>query len=115
MLEGLIRCGLGRNEVSFAQKSNHAHMTRLCDSMQRLKCNTASPDDTLTAVAQCYEILQDHVVTSISHNKLTSQENETLPDELPAPVDFHGEMDVKQVALNLALVKVNEALKACPD
>ena len=115
MLEGLIRCGLDSNEVSFAHKSYHADMTRLCDSMQRLKCNTASPDDTLTAVAQCYEILQDHVVASNSHNKLTSQENETLPDELPAPVDFHGEMDVKQVALNLALVKLNEALKACPD
>ena len=115
MLEGLVRCGLGSTEFSIAPIRYRDNIASLQYSMQRLNCDTASPDDTLVAVRQCYEILHDNVETSASYENLDSPHEEMLPEELPAPIDFHGELDVKQVASNMAILKIDEALSAAAD
>ncbi|MBQ73910.1 MAG: hypothetical protein CMQ20_02660 [Gammaproteobacteria bacterium] len=115
LLESLVRYGLGNTESENSQQGYHDDITNLQRCMQHLNSDTAGPADTLDAVRQCYDVIHSMIETTVFSDDAMETKSEILPEVLPAPVDFHGEMDVKQVALNIELLELGEELKAQSD
>ncbi len=115
LLESLVRYGLGDAGSEFAQPEYQGDISALCRCMQNLNSDSAGPEDTLSVVSRCYDIIHSSIEPTESRGDTKGENGEVLPEELPAPVDFHGEMDVKQAALSIELLELGEELKAQSD
>lgn len=109
LLEVLIRYGLGETSLDHVPEQDRITAPLLCGFLETLNTTAAEVEDTLAALDACYKLISDVSVVS-EFDDLAPEEQELMADELPDPISFHGDMDTKQIALNLKLLELEESL-----
>jgi hypothetical protein len=113
LLEAMIRFGLDATSFAWVEESLVSEVNSLVNEMKTLQDNGQDADTTLEVLKNCYQQISSGLHTEFAG--LTQEEKELLEVELPEPVSFHGEMDTKQIALNMLLAELEETVNGLSD
>lgn len=107
-LEFMVLAGL---DALPEEKMLPAVANRLCSLVSSMKTPDALVSDSLEVASQCYELLAAWSGEQSGHRHYQAGNQLAMPDELPPPIDYRGELDVEQVESVLRLEAVLEELQ----
>ncbi len=118
LLELMIRAGLDAGPLPVEVNDRYlADAVSLYAEVLSLDRAEAQLQDTLSVLQRCYVIVSegDQSQWDGAKTELDDGLAQMLEEELPQPISFHGHMDTRQLAMDLALVDLEDTTEGVPD